>query len=78
MNQKRVNGTDSGVVLIIDGIVASLNVVVDILSLIFFSVLASPTLNWLDNNSPIKRNLRLPKWSISSVSPIPSNSLSSN
>ena len=44
----------------------------DIFSLMALSIRTNPTLNWFSTNSPTDLTLLFPKWSMSSVSSLPS------
>ena len=44
----------------------------DILSFIALSILSNPTRYWFSINSPTERTRLLPRWSMSSTSPLPS------
>ena len=54
------------------GIADSISKKVDIFSFTVLSILRRPILNWFSTSSPTDLTLLLPKWSISSTSPLPS------
>ena len=54
------------------GIADSISRKVDIFSLTVLSILRRPILNWFSTSSPTDLTLLLPRWSMSSTSPLPS------